>query len=96
MRREPEAVEALLAELEPPFRRQAEAALAGADEGGARLLVERLATALQATLLVRHAPAAVADAYLARAGSAYGTLPPGGDFASIIERHRPITGLTTA
>jgi putative acyl-CoA dehydrogenase len=94
--REPEAAEALLAELEPPFRGEAEAALAGADEPGARRLVERLARSLQGSLLARHAPGPVADAFLARPGGAYGTLPAGTDFPSIIERHRPITGLTTA
>jgi putative acyl-CoA dehydrogenase len=96
LEREPDTVEALLAELEPPFRADAEAALGEADEPGARRLVERLARALQATLLVRHAPAPVADAFRARAGGAYGTLPPGCDFSSIIDRNRPITGLTTA
>jgi putative acyl-CoA dehydrogenase len=94
--REPEAVEALLAELEAPFRADAEAAVAEADEPGARRLVERLARALQGSLLVRHAPAAVADAFLGRTEGAYGTLPPGTDWPSIIERHRPITELTTA
>ena len=58
-------------------------------------LVERLAVALQASLLLRHAPATVADAFRSRAG-AYGTLPSGGDYRSIIERHRPISVLTTA
>ena len=95
LEREPETAEALLAELEPPFRADAEAALRAADEAGARLLVERLAVALQASLLLRHAPATVADAFRSRAG-AYGTLPSGGDYRSIIERHRPISVLTTA
>ena len=56
----------------------------------ARLLVERLALALQASLLVRHAPPAVADAFcsgrLEGGGRAYGTLPPGIDAGAIIER----------
>ncbi|HEY3541926.1 MAG TPA: acyl-CoA dehydrogenase family protein [Gaiellaceae bacterium] len=38
--REPETVEAFLAELEPPFRPPAERALAAAEEAGARRLVE--------------------------------------------------------
>ena len=95
LEREPAAAEAFLAELEPLFRAEAEAALAAATEAGARVLVERLAVALQASLLVRHAPPAVADAFLGRAGG-YGTLPTGSDFRSIIERHRPISVLTTA
>ena len=56
----------------------------------ARSLVERLALALQASLLVRHAPPAVADAFCAArlngGGLAYGTLPSGVDAPAIIER----------
>jgi hypothetical protein len=48
--REPESAEAFLAELEPPFRADAEAALAEAVEADARRLVERLAVALQGSL----------------------------------------------
>ncbi|HEX8208255.1 MAG TPA: acyl-CoA dehydrogenase family protein [Solirubrobacteraceae bacterium] len=60
----------------------------------ARLVVERLALALQGSLLVRHAPAAVADAFCASrlagdGGLAYGTLPAATDFRAIIERHTP-------
>ncbi len=58
----------------------------------ARRLVERLALALQASLLVRHAPADIADAFCAtrlagEGGQAFGTLPAGTDFAAILERH---------
>ena len=88
--REPESVEAFLAELESPFRSMAETALAEADEAGARRLVERLAVALQGSLLLRHAPAPVADAFAGRAGG-YGTLPVGVDCRFIVDRHRPIT-----
>jgi len=64
------------------------------DEGGARRLVERMGLALQASLLVRHGDATVADAFcasrLAEAGGlVYGTLPRGVDTAAIVERHRP-------
>lgn len=93
MQREPETVEALLAEFEPPWRGDAEAALAEADEAGARRLVERLAVALQGSLLLRYAPAEVADAFLARSRAgrfAYGTLGKDVDSGSIVERHRPI------
>jgi putative acyl-CoA dehydrogenase len=60
----------------------------------ARRLVERLALALQGSLLVRHAPTAVADAFCASRlagdrGLAFGTLPAGTDCAAIIERERP-------
>ena len=63
-------------------------------EPRARRIVERMALALQASLLVRHAPAAVADAFCAArltsdAGHEYGTLPPTIDTASIIARHAP-------
>jgi putative acyl-CoA dehydrogenase len=60
------------------------------EEARARALVERMAVALAASLLVRHAPAAVADAYCAARlgdrGGAYGTLPVGIDAAAIVER----------
>lgn len=57
----------------------------------ARGLVDRMALALQAALLVQHAPAFVADAFcaarLGQQGAAqYGTLPTGVDCASIISR----------
>jgi putative acyl-CoA dehydrogenase len=61
----------------------------------ARRLVEDLAVALQGSLVVRHAPAAVADAYCAtrlagEGGRAYGTLPPRVDARAIIERALPV------
>jgi putative acyl-CoA dehydrogenase len=60
----------------------------------ARRIVESMALALQGSLLVRHAPTAVADAFCASrlgddGGLEYGTLPPGIDFEAIIERNRP-------
>src|SRR3954449_11434822 len=63
-------------------------------EHRARRLVEDLALALQGSLLVRHAPSAVADAFCAArlggaGGLAYGTLPAGIDTAAIVERHTP-------
>ena len=57
----------------------------------ARELAERLALLLQASLLVQHSPAAVADAF-ARSrlegdgGTLYGALPPGVDTAAILAR----------
>jgi putative acyl-CoA dehydrogenase len=63
-------------------------------ETRARALTERMAVALQASLLVRHAPPAVADAFCAsrlerEGGMEYGTLPAGCDFDAIIARHAP-------
>jgi putative acyl-CoA dehydrogenase len=63
-------------------------------EGGARRIAESLALALQASLLVRHSPPEVADAFCAsrlggEGGRAYGTLPDGLALEAIIDRHRP-------
>jgi putative acyl-CoA dehydrogenase len=63
-------------------------------ETRARRVVESMALCLQGSLLVRDAPAAVADAFCASrlagdGGLEYGTLPAGTDFAGIIERGRP-------
>jgi putative acyl-CoA dehydrogenase len=60
----------------------------------ARRLVEELAVGLQASLLVRHAPPAVADAFCAArldgaGGRVYGTLPRGVDAGAIIDRALP-------
>jgi putative acyl-CoA dehydrogenase len=60
----------------------------------ARRVVEMMALALQGSLLVRHAPPAVADAFCASrlagdAGLAYGTLPAGVDTEAIVARHTP-------
>ncbi|MBO1333618.1 acyl-CoA dehydrogenase family protein [Streptomyces sp. VRA16 Mangrove soil] len=57
----------------------------------ARRVIERAALVLQGSLLVRHAPAAVADAFCASRlagdqGLAFGTLPPDTDFAALLER----------
>jgi putative acyl-CoA dehydrogenase len=62
-------------------------------EARARRLVERMALALQGSLLVRYGDEAVADAFCASRlagdwGQAFGTLPAGSDFARIIDRHR--------
>ncbi len=53
-----------------------------------------MAITLQAALLVQHAPDPVADAFCTsrlgpRSGGAYGTLPAGTDFDTIIERAVP-------
>jgi putative acyl-CoA dehydrogenase len=61
----------------------------------ARRIVEKMAVALQASLLVRYGDEAVADAFCASRlsgdwGNAFGTLPAGTDFGRIIDRHRPV------
>jgi putative acyl-CoA dehydrogenase len=108
MVKEPEGLPAFLAECElaagaeprldahlARAREHAEAAFAGEDpQFLARRVVEDLAVALQASLLVRHAPAAVADAFCAtrlagQGGRVYGTLPAGVDAGAIIERALP-------
>jgi putative acyl-CoA dehydrogenase len=64
-------------------------------ESRARRIVEQMALGWSAALLVRHAPAAVADAFCAarlggEAAREYGTLPAGTGFAAIVERHAPV------
>jgi putative acyl-CoA dehydrogenase len=60
----------------------------------ARRLVEQMALTLQASLLVRHAPPAVADAFCATRlggdwGQAFGTLPETAGLDAIVERALP-------
>jgi putative acyl-CoA dehydrogenase len=109
MVKEPEGLPAFMAECElgaggdarldahlDRLRERAEAAFAGDDpQFVARRLVEELALALQASLLVRHAPPPVADAFCAArlagdSGRVYGTLPPGTDASAIIDRALPV------
>ncbi|MET9429567.1 MULTISPECIES: acyl-CoA dehydrogenase family protein [unclassified Streptomyces] len=64
-------------------------------EARARRLVERMALVLQGSLLVRWAPAAVADAFCASRlggdwGAAFGTLPHTLDLGSVVERARAV------
>jgi putative acyl-CoA dehydrogenase len=101
MVREPEALPALLDEIRlargadarldaAVGRRETELADPAQAETRARVLVARLAVALQASLLLRVAPAALADAFcasrLADSGQLFGTLPAGVDFDAILER----------
>jgi putative acyl-CoA dehydrogenase len=63
-------------------------------ETRARRIVERLALAFQASLLLRHSPSFVGDAFCGArlegdAGLAYGTLPANTPFVRIIERATP-------
>jgi putative acyl-CoA dehydrogenase len=64
-------------------------------ETRARRVVERMALALQGSLLVRYSPPEVADAFCASrlagdGGLAFGTLPPSVDTAAIVARHLPL------
>jgi putative acyl-CoA dehydrogenase len=101
--REPAAVEAFRAEigLARGADRRLDAAadrlakeLVTADESSARRVVESMALVLQGSLLVRHSPAYVADAFCASRlagdhGQALGTLPAGLDTAAVVERATP-------
>jgi putative acyl-CoA dehydrogenase len=76
--------------------RRLDAELASSDdlEVRARRIVETMALALQASLLIRFGSTAVADAFCAGrldpdgSGLVYGTLPAGVDFGAIIDRAR--------
>jgi putative acyl-CoA dehydrogenase len=64
------------------------------DESQARALVRELVLVLQGALLMRHAPAAVSDAFCASRlsgedGSAFGMLPRRVDFRAIVDRAAP-------
>jgi len=100
--KEPQAREALVAELrlgrgaDGHLDRALDTVLAQVqqpEESQARRLVESLALALQASLLVRHSPPAVADAFCAtRLGEqsyAFGALPKGADVSAILSRAWP-------
>ncbi len=105
MTREPETVEAFFQELAlargadqrldaAVDRLKAELADHQHIEVRARRLVERMALALQGSLLVRSSHPAVADAFCASRlggdwGVAFGTLPAGVDAAAIVGRARP-------
>jgi putative acyl-CoA dehydrogenase len=101
--RSPGSVDALLGELDAAAgaHRELDDAigrvreqLRAPSEPTARRLTEQIACALQGSLLVRHAPTAVADAFCATrlgrdAGLAFGTLPPAADIDAIVARTLP-------
>jgi putative acyl-CoA dehydrogenase len=105
MHKSPAAVEAMLRELAAAQGANADLDRAAGElrreladtadlEHRARGLVDRIALAFQASLLVQHAPPCVADAFcasrLAGAGPRnFGALPRGVDCAAIIERATP-------
>jgi putative acyl-CoA dehydrogenase len=103
MSREPETVEAFMGEISLAAGADArlDAAAAGLEkalveggESGARRLVERMSQVFAGALLVRYAPATVADAYCASRldgdwGTSFGTLPSAADTKAIIARSTP-------
>ncbi len=107
-RREPEAIAVLVDELAAArgahrtydtFVDELAPMLSGspADPALARLLAQAVATALQASLLLRHAPAFVAEAFCvtrlaptAFGGASFGLLPRGLDARAIVARALPV------
>ncbi|MCH9682865.1 MAG: acyl-CoA dehydrogenase family protein [Deltaproteobacteria bacterium] len=105
--RDPECLQALLEQVRPAAEADPRVANLVADSGKllsdrdnlearARQLTQNLALAMQASLLVQHAPSAIAEAFLAtRVGGegvrAYGALPHGMDVDLLIERATPAT-----
>ncbi len=103
LQREPAAVAAFLAECELGRGSDARldaaldrlpAGLDAASEEDARRVTEQMALALQGSLLARHAPPYVSDAFCASRlggdwGTVPGTLPSGLDTAAIVARARP-------
>jgi putative acyl-CoA dehydrogenase len=103
--REPDSLDAFLAEVGQAAGadRRLDDAVTGLKEhlterddpqGQARRVVERMALVLQGSLLIRYAPAAVADAFCVSRlagdwGHAFGSLPRGLDTAAIVERAAP-------
>ena len=96
--KEPAAVEAFFVEVALGADGRLDTAVASlrsdlrdVDEGGARRVVERMALVLQGSLLVRHTPAAMADAFVAsrldaHSARAFGTLPRGVDVGGVLTR----------
>jgi putative acyl-CoA dehydrogenase len=94
MKKEPESLERLLVEIrlarDPRIERFVADAIKDVSETDGRRALERLALALQASLLVRFSPPAVADAFCASrlegdAGRAFGTLRKGTATAEVID-----------
>ncbi len=104
LRKEPDSIESFFAEIRlasgadrhlDAYADQLESRLRGdLADCDARLFTERLALALQASLLVRHSPPAIADAFCSSRlagnwGHAFGTLPTGTNFRAIVNRAWP-------
>ena len=102
MRREPESVDAFLAELGGGGDARIDAAIADLEkqlsdpsdaEARARWIVERMAIVLQASLMQRYGDPAAAEVFcdsrLAGHGHQFGTLRPRESLSAIVERARP-------
>jgi len=104
MEREPETIEAFFAEvaIAPPdprldaaiARLKRELAQPGEIEGRARRLVGEMAVVLEASLLLRFGDPVVAELFCGSRlegewGLTFGSLTPGPELTSVIERHRP-------
>ncbi len=107
LNKEPEALDLLIAEIReargirPALDREIawleDSAGTPPPEGDLRRFIERVAVLFQASLLVRHAPSCVSDAFCASRleqdwGYVYGTLPASADLRAIIERASPEGG----
>jgi putative acyl-CoA dehydrogenase len=93
MAKEPDALENVLTEIrlaaDPRIEKFVTGIHADVSEHEGRRVAERLALALQASLLVRFSPPAIADAFCRSRlegywGHAFGTLPRGVDLDSIL------------
>ena len=98
LRRQPETIAAYVREIEP-MADHAPHIVASLQQGdvetNSRRIVETMTLTWQASLLLRHAPKAVSDAFVASRlggdwGRAFGTLPPGMAFKTILERATPV------
>lgn len=104
LRKEPQALEAYRAEvakatggnswLDAAMEQLLDTLDRGVTEQDGRLIVERMALVLQASLLVRHAPEAVSGAFCETRltpdwGRMFGALPPHAPVDAIIERQQP-------
>jgi len=106
MARHPKSIDVLTAEIAPALgKHRAFDVFVGALQKGlanpqdieprARELMQAIALGVQASLLLRHAPAPVAEAFCASRlapghwGAAFGTLPANSDFATLLARAWP-------
>jgi putative acyl-CoA dehydrogenase len=103
MQREPDSLSAYFGEVssvrDPRLERavdeiKREIANSGELESRARLVVERMAVALEASLMLRHGDPEAADLFCASrlvdgGGRGFGVLPTRPELKSVIERHRP-------
>jgi putative acyl-CoA dehydrogenase len=94
IKKEPEALERVISEIrlanDPRIERFLGLVDGDVAESEARRFAERIAIALQASLLVRFSPAAVLDGFLASRlegdwGRAFGTLPHRVDFQAVTD-----------